>query len=229
MSDKEKGYFVCIEGIDGTGKTTFINNFQKNNKDKVVTTRMPGGTDFAESLREYARNADVSPLSQLLTYSACINDCLENTVAPALDKGKIVVSDRSYLSTYAYQVCMNKSLLLPLYTEILKATTIKPDLIIYIDIDPQVAMERELAADRGSSSIDRYSKLQTEEKLTIYRNYQYLVNNPQLPIHGLLTDYQPGTSGIIRINGNCCADELYRRIDHVVSTEMKCKLSLSPV
>jgi dTMP kinase len=204
METKDKGLFVCIEGIDGTGKTTFINNFQKNNKN-TVTTRMPGGTDFAESLRDYARGAKVSPLTQMLTYSACINDCLENTVIPAYDQGKTVISDRSYLSTYAYQVCQNQSLLENAYIEIIKAAPIKPDLMIYIDLNLDTAIEREMNADRVDTA-DRYSQMHRDEKLKIFRNYQQLLDNPFSPIWKLLADR------VVRVNGNCDAATLYERI-----------------
>lgn len=214
METNNKGFFVAIEGIDGSGKTTFINNYQKNNKEHVVTTRMPGGTEFAESLRDHARNADVSPLTQLLTYAACINDCLENTVAPAIDAGKIVISDRSYLSTYAYQVSQNQSLLTPLFVEILKAAPIKPDLTIFINIKPETAMERELAEDRGVDAVDRYSKMKMDQKLAIASNYRYLTNGNHTPSLDLWT------KDLVIVDGNCSADELYRRIEHAICKGM---------
>ena len=109
----KKGQLIIFEGGEGSGKTTLISNL----KDElvtagfnVVTTREPGGTVFAEEVRQSLikkRQNDTdyaSPRAQLLGYYAARIDHIDKVIKPALTAGKIVLCDRFELSSYAYQV-----------------------------------------------------------------------------------------------------------------------------
>ena len=107
---KEKGIMIAIEGIDGSGKSTHIKYIAKTIKEKynkeVVETREPGGTPMAEKLRSLvlAKGEEhISADAEVLMFNAarCIH--VENLIKPALEEGKIVVSDRFSDSTFAYQ------------------------------------------------------------------------------------------------------------------------------
>lgn len=97
--------FIVIEGVDGAGKTSVIQEMKSRLGDNCVVTREPGGTPFAEKLRgilldDYYGTSEVI----LLFFAARINH-LRTVILPALESGKTVICDRFSLSTYLYQVC----------------------------------------------------------------------------------------------------------------------------
>lgn len=98
--------FITIEGIDGSGKSTFIPKIQKMIEERfgeVVLTREPGGTPFAEELREIILNKPMSKMTEVLLAFAARAEHLEYLIIPALEQGKFVISDRFTDSTLAYQ------------------------------------------------------------------------------------------------------------------------------
>lgn len=104
----KKGKFIVFEGPDGIGKTTIIKEIEKKmllEGLEVVTTREPGGTDLAESIRNaiFEYGPDIAKSSQLhLFHAARIIHFIEK-IKPALDAGITVICDRHYLSTIVYQ------------------------------------------------------------------------------------------------------------------------------
>lgn len=99
--------FITIEGIDGSGKSTFIPVIQQMLKDKgidIVLTREPGGTPLAEEIREFILDKPMDKTTELLLAFAARNENIKEVIKPALESGKWVVSDRFTDSTYAYQV-----------------------------------------------------------------------------------------------------------------------------
>lgn len=111
----DKGKFISIEGIDCSGKgsnlRTIIDEFNRNDV-SVRVTREPGGTLFAEDLRNFifkatAEHKNLPPLSEaLLFYSARIEHCSE-CINPILKNGGVVITDRFYDSTLAYQCALD--------------------------------------------------------------------------------------------------------------------------
>lgn len=166
----KNGFFISLEGLDGTGKTTLSKHLYEHYRTTV--TRMPGGTDFAEAHREACRNADISDTVQVLFYSALILDNHEKVIKPKLAAGGMVISDRGFGSTFAYQAFPNghEKLLLG----ILENSSIAvPDLTLYIDVDMQVALRREAYQDRVDV-LDRYSQFDILQKEKIKEAYDLL-------------------------------------------------------
>lgn len=98
--------FITIEGIDGSGKSTYVPNLAKVFEDlgyEVVLTREPGGTPYAERLRERILNEKMPLEKEVELAFLARKDHLENLIMPALEEGKIVISDRFTDSTFAYQ------------------------------------------------------------------------------------------------------------------------------
>src|SRR6185295_18438250 len=96
------------EGIDGSGKTTQINllaEFLENKGYEVVRLREPGGTVFSEKIRDVLLSHEfkLSPTVELLLFESARAYLTENVIIPALDSGKIVLCDRFFDSTTAYQ------------------------------------------------------------------------------------------------------------------------------
>lgn len=98
--------FITIEGIDGSGKSTYIPKIKKILEDlgqKVVLTREPGGTPFAEVLRGYILNQKMDKMTETLLAFAARKEHVKEIILPNLEKGCFVISDRFIDSTYAYQ------------------------------------------------------------------------------------------------------------------------------
>jgi dTMP kinase len=102
--------FICLEGIDGSGKSTQIahlENFFKSKGMEVLRVREPGGTDISEAVREILLNPEhkgiMSDIAELLLYNAARAQLIHEVIKPALEKGVAVLADRFAYSTLAYQ------------------------------------------------------------------------------------------------------------------------------
>ena len=110
-----KGKFIVFEGIDGSGKTTQINQLSQlivnrgiiPENNQLVITREPGGTNLGKSIRSLLLNTSKgkSPdsITELLLYAADRSQHVNEIIRPALNKGNWVISDRFCGSTIAYQ------------------------------------------------------------------------------------------------------------------------------
>ena len=144
-----KGYLITFEGGDGCGKSThfklFLDFLTQNNID-FVSAREPGATPFAECIREITKSpkyADKSALSELLLFETSRADLTEKVILPALNKGKIVVLDRFYDSTLAYQG-YGRGQNIKLLKELNKIAVngVFPDLTLLYDVSTKTAQER---------------------------------------------------------------------------------------
>ncbi len=161
------GKFISVEGIDGSGKTLLVEGLKEKlveagvKEDKVVITREPGGTDFAEKIRQVLLiNIPREPLSELFALLAARYENTKKIIIPSLQKGKIVISDRYYDSSFAYQV-FGKGLEYYTVAHLNKIATLKlkPKLTILIDISPNVALER---LKKDGKSTNYYEDLNLE-------------------------------------------------------------------
>ena len=103
------GYFITFEGIEGSGKSTQIKllvDYLTEQQIPHLSTREPGGTPIAEAIRKILLDplcSEMLPEAELLLYSASRAQHTGELILPALKAGKIVISDRYYDSTTAYQ------------------------------------------------------------------------------------------------------------------------------
>ena len=98
--------FITIEGIDGSGKSTFIPKIQKMLEDlgeEVILTREPGGTPLAEEFRPFLLERKMNRMSEVLLAFVARNEHIQDVIKPNLEEGKFVISDRFTDSTLAYQ------------------------------------------------------------------------------------------------------------------------------
>lgn len=158
---KEK--FIVIEGLEGAGKSTAVNVIKSFLADRgiedVVMCREPGGTKLGETIRDLVKNSSInekidSRTELLLMYASRIQ-LVENVIKPALASGMSVICDRFYYSTYAYQGG-GREISLDIIDSIHSASLgdFKPDLTIYMDLDPKIGLQR--AAVRGE--LDRFEQ-----------------------------------------------------------------------
>lgn len=156
--------FIVVEGLEGAGKSTaiqaIVETLHEFGVDQVTRTREPGGTVLAEKMRELVKQEHEGEVLQdmtelLLMYAARVQ-LVENVIKPALEKGSWVVGDRHDMSSQAYQGGGRQ--ISPQTMQSLKQTTLgdfKPDLTLYLDIDPKVGLERA----RGRGELDRIEKM----------------------------------------------------------------------
>jgi dTMP kinase len=102
------GYFISFEGIDGAGKSTHLEAFQRLMKERypdreVIMTREPGGTPLGEQLRTLLLDAPMNLETEALLMFAARREHIAQVIEPALRAGKIVISDRFTDASFAYQ------------------------------------------------------------------------------------------------------------------------------
>jgi dTMP kinase len=108
MTAQFPGYFISFEGIDGAGKSTHIESFGKLMQERypdrdVVMTREPGGTQLGEQLRTLLLDAPMNLETEALLMFAARREHIAQVIEPALQAGKIVISDRFTDASFAYQ------------------------------------------------------------------------------------------------------------------------------
>ncbi len=155
----QKAPFIVIEGLEGAGKTTalgYIKAWLEQNSIDYIQTREPGGTPMAEQLRDLVKairdNEKVTPEAELLIMYASRVQLIENVIKPAQAEGKWVIGDRHDLSSRAYQGGgrgISDSLIEPIRKAVLKG--FEPDLTFYLDIPPEIGLERA----RARGELDR--------------------------------------------------------------------------
>jgi len=144
-----KGYFITLEGPDGSGKTTIANALVKKLEElgfSVVHTREPGGIDIAEQIRNVIldpKNTAMDPKTEALLYAASRRQHLIEKVIPAINEGKIVICERFVDSSIAYQgfgreIGMDKILSINNFA----IDGNMPCLTIYLDVDEKTGLDR---------------------------------------------------------------------------------------
>ena len=152
-----RGVFVTLEGIDGVGKTTqasLLRSALSQAGREVVALREPGGTKVGERVRELLLDPAtgvVDPVCELLLYEAARAQLVREVILPALERGAVVVSDRFFDSTSAYQG-LGRGLGLETVERAngLACGDLAPDRTLLREIDPREAYRRatEQGADR---------------------------------------------------------------------------------
>lgn len=152
-----RGTFVTLEGVDGSGKSTqaslLVERLRQEGRE-VVALREPGGTPISEKIRALLldpENAEMADECELLLYEASRAQLVREVIEPALQRGAIVVCDRFYDSTHAYQHGgRGLSDALVSRANELGCCGLSPDVTLVLDIDPAAALARATAqgADR---------------------------------------------------------------------------------
>ena len=150
-----KGKFIVIEGIDGCGKTTQIDELSKwlpnsgliNKGSQIIKTREPGGSLLGKKLRRLIldnnENNKPSSLAELLLYSADRAEHVSKIISPALNKNNWVISDRFSDSTLAYQgYGRNINLEVIKNLESIVCQGEYPDITFFLEISPEESIFR---------------------------------------------------------------------------------------
>src|SRR5258706_1946253 len=141
--------FITLEGPEGSGKTSHIPQLVEYLRGKghtVVPTREPGGTTISEQIRDILhdlKNAEMHPRTETLLYQAARAQIVEQVIKPRLTAGEIVISDRYYDSTIAYQGYGHQQDLEQVRALVKYATGgLVPDLTVLLDVDVEIGLKR---------------------------------------------------------------------------------------
>lgn len=155
------GTFITFEGIDGSGKTTQLRrlaSYLKEGGCELLLTREPGGTPVGNRLRGALLDAheEVDPLTELLVFAADRAQHVRRVLRPALEAGKVVISDRYADATVAYQGA-GRGFSAELISEIIQLATegLKPDLTLLFDLSVEESIARTSRRTNGKHQGDR--------------------------------------------------------------------------
>ncbi len=169
----KKGVFICIEGLDGSGKTTQAKMLTKKLSESIsaICTAEPSNGKIGTFIRESCLYGEKRlPTSvEALLFAADRIEHIQNEVVPALEEGKIVISDRYVYSSLAYQGSAGLSLE---WIRAINEYALKPDAAFFIDVSPEIVMQR---LNRGRSVMET---LENQQK--VRQVYLQFVANGEL-------------------------------------------------
>lgn len=184
--------FITFEGIDGVGKSTqldLLETYLKSKGHDVMRTLEPGGTDLGKEIRHLLlhRKGDVAPRAEALLYAADRAHHVTTKILPALSAGKVVLSDRYFDSSVAYQGAARE-----LDVDEVRDISIwavgglLPDLTILLDLPAELAMSRRSATgvepDRLESERVEFFERARDEYLRRASEPRFLVVDANLSV-----------------------------------------------
>lgn len=184
--------FITFEGIDGVGKSTQLDLLEQwliSQGKEVVRTLEPGGTELGQEIRHLLlhRKGDVSPRSEALLYAADRAHHVATKIRPALSEGKVVLSDRYFDSSVAYQgaareLDVNQVREISLWA----IDNLLPDLTILLDLTAEQAMQRRtktgVEPDRLEQEKVDFFERARDEYLKLAREPRFLVVDANLSV-----------------------------------------------
>jgi len=167
--------FISFEGIEGSGKTTQAKHTVKFLQDKghdCIITREPGGTRIGEKIRAILLDPlskDMDPLTELLLYTADRAQHIKEHILPLLSDGQIVLCDRYYDATMAYQgFARGLDIGLIEKIHILLFENLKPDITLLLDLPPEIGLERAWKQINNGNRISQETRFE-EERLSFHK------------------------------------------------------------
>jgi dTMP kinase len=150
----QKGKYIVFEGMDGSGKSTCIEEIGKWLKEiikdrEVISTKEPGCTPIGKKIRDIILyNTASDALTDVLLFMSDRNENKYRTLIPNLDKGNIILCDRNYYSSLVYQGYMNNNF--DMVYELHKKCDLlfQPDILFLFDLDPELGMSRTGKGDK---------------------------------------------------------------------------------
>lgn len=152
--------YIGFEGVEGAGKSTVVRAVAARLEARgheVVLVREPGGTPVGEEIRRLLLHSDdLSEWTEAALFAAARAELVFRVVGPALERGAFVLSDRTFYSSLAYQGAargLGVDAVRSLNESVLGG--IVPDLVVVLDLDPEVGFARETDRDRiGSAGLE---------------------------------------------------------------------------
>ena len=206
-----KGLFIVMEGPDGSGKTTQINLLEQYLKEagyECLITREPGGTVIGEEVRELILNPEykeMSPVTEMLLYAASRAQLVHEVIGPALEAGKIVISDRFVDSSIVYQgIARNLGISTVAAVNAPGIGIYRPDGIFFIDLSEAEGIRRK----KNQKKLDRMEQESIDFHHLVSEGYRkVLAERPE----------------VIKIDGGKDIDVIQKKIRNHVDELLKKK------
>jgi dTMP kinase len=171
---------ITFEGPDGSGKTTqmaLLADFLTGQGHSILCVREPGGTAIGEQIRDVLHrieNREMQPRAEVLLYSAARAQLVAEVIRPALDAGRVILCDRFYDSTFAYQG-YGHGLDIEALLQLTEFATggLKPDLTLYIEVAPEEGLNRRQKDKQAEWN--RLDALGMDFHRRVYAGYQRLI------------------------------------------------------
>lgn len=171
-----QGLFITVEGIDGSGKSTFVRALKEALTRDSVLTHAPGATAVGQKIRSIllSKEYQLSSYAELFLFLADRSVLVEEVIRPNLEKGVVVICDRYNDSTAAYQHTTNAPV-----EELCRLASydLHPDITFYLDVPIDVAQQRIAhkspdrieaeGVNRQKSVLEAYRKLAKEQERII--------------------------------------------------------------
>ena len=151
--------FIAVEGGEGSGKTSLVRELRTEFGRQILVTREPGGSPYGETIRNAAIKDPLAkwapPETTLCLMFAARFDHIHNLIAPSLEEGKPVITDRFDASSYAYNVWgQSDGAMEKLFWDLRDRLAVLPDLYVFVDVDPMTGLRR--VADRNQTLLAGY-------------------------------------------------------------------------
>lgn len=206
-----KGLFIVMEGPDGSGKTTQINLLKEYLEEagyECLITREPGGTVIGEEIRQLILNPEhkeMSPVTEMLLYAASRAQLVHEVIGPALEEGKIVISDRFVDSSIVYQGIARKLGISTVSAVNAPGIGIyRPDGIFFIDLSEAEGLRRK----REQKNLDRMEQEGIDFHHMVSEGYRKVLS---------------GRPEVMKIDGGRSIDTIQKKIRNHVDELLKKK------
>ena len=206
-----KGLFIVMEGPDGSGKTTQINLLKEYLEEagyECLITREPGGTVIGEEVRQLILNPEhkeMSPVTEMLLYAASRAQLVHEVIGPALEEGKIVISDRFVDSSIVYQGIARKLGISTVSAVNAPGIGIyRPDGIFFIDLSEEEGLRRK----KEQKNLDRMEQEGIDFHHMVSEGYRKVLS---------------GRPEVMKIDGGRSIDTIQKKIRNHVDELLKNK------
>ena len=206
-----KGLFIVMEGPDGSGKTTQINLLKEYLEEagyECLITREPGGTVIGEKIRQLILNPEhkeMSPVTEMLLYAASRAQLVHEVIGPALEEGKIVISDRFVDSSIVYQGIARKLGISTVSAVNAPGIGIyRPDGIFFIDLSEAEGLRRK----KEQKNLDRMEQEGIDFHHMVSEGYRKVLS---------------GRPEVMKIDGGRSIDTIQKKIRNHVDELLKKK------
>lgn len=196
-SKSPKGLFITFEGPEGSGKTTQIKQLQQFFNDRgfeVLTTREPGGTSTGDKIRSLLldnKSVHLEAETELFLMLAQRTEHLKKIIEPAVNAGKVVLCDRYFDSSMAYQGYgrgLSPDLIRQTHSGFLP--NFLPDLTVLLLISPDEGLER--ARHGGNKKLDRMESQGLSFHQRVYEGYIQMADSEPNRFIAIQVDGEPG-------------------------------------
>jgi len=187
----KKSFFICFEGVEGSGKSTQAKLLYKFIKKKitknVILTREPGGTLFSEKIRNLMldKKTNISPLTEFFLLMAARNEHIISKINFYLKKNFIIICDRFFYSTLAYQHYlegMDKKFIFSIQKKIFNK--VHPDITFLIDLNKKESKVRINKRAKKTNKFDKLSSYHFNKIRNGFRKISKMYQNKIVLIKG---------------------------------------------